>query len=427
MSVPRLSALSFALVLVTQYGTAATLTTIHTFAGGPGDGGRPVAGLVMGPGGVLYGTASEGGTGGIGTVFSLTPPATPGGAWTEAVIYNFTNTGGDGRNPQSTLAIDSKGVLYGTTPTGGLGTGGGVCTVGCGMAFSLTPPGSPGGAWTETILHDFGVHPGDGYLFSSGLVIGPHGALFGTTRGDAGRSPKGGTVFRLNPPATPGGAWTETILHSFAGPPGDGSYPNGVIAMNGALYGSTQNGGSANNGTVFRLSPPPVAGGAWTETILFNFSPADVNNPVFTLAAGAAGVLYGAAYDDAASTCLDCGAVFALAPPSSPGGAWVETDIYELATGGQRQPSGLLYGPGGALFVSSLYGGSNDNGMITELSPPSGAGGPWVETALYTFDSNLPAYGIQPMGNLITDASGNLYGVTGQSGLGYGTVFELTP
>ncbi len=83
---------------------------LWSFGGTSGDTSYPFFGVTMGSGGVLYGV----GTGGCGAIFSLTPPASPGGAWTEAVLYQF-ECAPDAAGPVSGLAIDSNGVLYGAT------------------------------------------------------------------------------------------------------------------------------------------------------------------------------------------------------------------------------------------------------------------------------------------------------------------------
>jgi hypothetical protein len=123
-------------------------------------------------GGVLYGTTNlggsvlcnAGGAFGCGTVFSLTPPASPSGAWTEAVLHNFAGGSTDGATPYRRVAIGEGGVLYGTTYTGGSGPciDPGSSIFGCGTVYSLSPPAAPGSAWTESVLHNFAGSHGDG-------------------------------------------------------------------------------------------------------------------------------------------------------------------------------------------------------------------------------------------------------------------------
>jgi uncharacterized repeat protein (TIGR03803 family) len=191
-----------------------TATVIHNF-GGP-DGCGSMAPLTVGPDGVLYGTTYYGGSGGLpcsypngigppsegcGTVFQLTPPEAPDGAWTETTIYNFTALNGDGAFPAAGLVMDENGVLYGTTTYGGSATSGSPCfyfgPTGCGTVFALTPPATPGGAWTETVLHSFTGQNGEGSVPMTGLTLNPTGSLFGTTStgGTAGK----GTVFAVKP------------------------------------------------------------------------------------------------------------------------------------------------------------------------------------------------------------------------------------
>jgi uncharacterized repeat protein (TIGR03803 family) len=165
-----------ALLLCSAYGMAQaqppSLTPIYNFTG-TGDGANPQSPVVVGEGGVLYGTTEFGGAHSAGTVFSMTPPASPGGAWTENVLYSF-QSGTDGAYPNSRLVIGRGGVLYGTTNGGGnyFGTARGNGTV-----FSLTPPASPGGQWTEAVIHIFGNTPNDGIVPTSGLALGPQGVV----------------------------------------------------------------------------------------------------------------------------------------------------------------------------------------------------------------------------------------------------------
>ncbi|HEY6765256.1 MAG TPA: choice-of-anchor tandem repeat GloVer-containing protein [Candidatus Sulfotelmatobacter sp.] len=210
-----------------------------------------MAPVVIGSGGVLYGTTARSNNGqGLGTVFSLTPPATQGGSWTETILHEFSGPPGDGEFPLAGLLIGKGGALYSTTFSGGNGTGG--C---CGTVFSLTAPISQGGSWTESILHNFTGSGGDGD-FPVDLVLGGGGVLYGTT--ELGGTSGQGTVFSLKPPASHTGSWTETVLYSFTGTSGDGSSPQAglVIDGTGLLYGTTVHGGSSSNdGIVFSLTP----------------------------------------------------------------------------------------------------------------------------------------------------------------------------
>ncbi len=105
--------------------------------------------------------------------------AVPTGAWgapAEAVLHTF-NGGSDGSYPNAGLIADGKGNLYGTTATGGTSYCGGG---GCGTVFKLTPPASAGGTWTETVLYAF-TGGSDGANPQAGLILDASGALYGTT------------------------------------------------------------------------------------------------------------------------------------------------------------------------------------------------------------------------------------------------------
>ncbi len=198
-----------------------TLTTLYSFT--PQRGGPPAAGVTIAAGGVLYGTTNGNG---IGTVFSLSPPTSPGGAWTEHALHVFGSKS-DGSNPGAGVTIGAGGVLYGTTQFGGTVPACGQEEPGCGTVFSVTPPASAGGAWTEAVIYSFSSSGTDGYYPGSNLVIGSGGVLYGTTsKGGTGFDALCGTVFSLTPPATSGGAWTEAVLYTFPGTGSDGCKPS---------------------------------------------------------------------------------------------------------------------------------------------------------------------------------------------------------
>jgi uncharacterized repeat protein (TIGR03803 family) len=246
-------------------------TTLYSFQNDLTDGNYPEAGLAADSSGALYGTTFLGGAGSgggydVGTVFKLTPPANPGGAWTEGVIFAFSGISGE--SPYCNLLIDQgTGTLYGTTVGGGL--------YGEGVVFSLTPPTQSGASWTETVLWNFGGTD-DGAGPYAGVIADAQGRLYGTTY--SGGKHHAGTVYRLSPPAQLGGVWSEHVLHSFAWCEGgtDGGSPfAGVVLDNmGHLYGTTMQGGFDNhsNGVAYMLTPPASGNGAWSETILHTFT-----------------------------------------------------------------------------------------------------------------------------------------------------------
>jgi len=404
------------------------LATLHSFTAPPNDGRAPEANMAIGSGGTLYSTTAFGGAHGKGSVFSLSPPASSGVPWTETVLYSFQGGTIDGQNPYDTgVALGNDGVIYGLAYSGG--------TSGRGIAYSLTPPVSPGGAWTESVLYNFGAPNYSSYNPESTPVIGSGGVVYGEAQGGATNH---GMIFSLTPPAVAGGAWTETPIYSFGGPPSDGSNPFGGLRFGagGVLYGTTEGGGDGCTGdgcgTVFSLAPPATPAGTWTETVLYNFKGYPVGYgyaPTGGVAIGSGGVLYGTTNLGGSGPCEGgaCGTVFSLTPPNSAGGPWQETILYSFTGGadGGYPWGGIAVGSGGVLYGTTQVGGSANKGVVFSLTPPGSAGAPWTETVLYNFTG---PHGNRPEASVVVGPGGILYGTTEWGGSsGDGTVFALKP
>jgi uncharacterized repeat protein (TIGR03803 family) len=400
---------------------------IYRFQGGS-DGYYPTGALLADKAGNLYGTTAEGGHAGTscdhglygcGTVFELTPPAQAGGPGAHTVLYAFKG-GSDGYDPGAALVADKNGNLYSTTAAGGTGNcveGG---ATGCGTIFELVQPTSPGGAWTHRVLYSFRGNPsgkgnGDGNL-PSGVVFDGAGNLYGTTDGGGfcytpfdGGPICFGTVFELAPPAHPGGAWTESVLHRF-GENGDSSPHGGVILdKSGNLYGTAYVGGAYGFGGVFGLRPPSVQGGAWTERTLYDFNNTDGGAPNGSLIFDSAGNLYGTTLMGGSA---NQGTVFELAPPTLPGGSWTETVLYSFQSSGDgNSPLGnVIFDKAGNLYGTTWEGGSypDEGGIVFQLAPPTAQGANWTETILHIFGTGDD--GKQPGAGLIYGLDGALYG-----------------
>ena len=304
-----------------------TKSTLYSF-NCDANGGHPEAGVVFDKIGNLYGTTTlDGGAGngdcsasygGCGVIFELSPPSRVGANWSETVLYDFQG-GTDGSYPASALVFDGNGNLYGVTPAGGSENCG--YDTGCGTVFELSPPSSHGGPWTESILHSFSSDPDDGYLPRSGMVFGNSGDLYGVT--EAGGPNNYGTVFQLAPPVAPGGTWTETVIFGFGPTDGAGEGPFGTPAVgsNGTIYGTTEFGGTLEEGSAFQLAPPAAPGGPWVETTLTTFT--NHAYPLAGLTLGHDGWLYGGTLGALGSRdcatgvhgqIIDCGELFRILP-----------------------------------------------------------------------------------------------------------------
>ncbi|MGO9486228.1 MAG: choice-of-anchor tandem repeat GloVer-containing protein [Rhodomicrobium sp.] len=401
----------------------ATETALYTFTGP--SGAYPQASLTADTKGNLYGTTSVGGSGGgafgFGVVFMLTPPASAAGAWTETVLYNFAE-GTDGGQPHGNVIFDAQGSLYGTATCGGLGNG----NLGYGVVYKLTPPASGSGPWTETVLHSFGRQP-DGAFPSGGLIFDAYGSLYGTTAGGGAKGE--GTVFKLKPPTTGMGPWTETILHNFEGK-GNGAQPNGnlIFDAKGALYGTTTAGGNTVNrrsyGTVFKLTPPSPRGpGPWTETVLHKFASPDGAYPSGSLIFDAHGALYGATYSGSVGS---GSTVFKLSPPAAALGKWTEEILSDFEDSNPAEAAGsVIFDTQGNLYGVANWGGSNSAGAVYSLTPPASGKGTWTLGVLYNFDCQSSS-GCYPNSSLISPVNGTLYGTAYQGGpANEGAVFQL--
>ncbi len=373
--------------------------------------------------GNLYGTAFGGGANNGGAVYELTPPPGGSGPWTETLLYSFCQLSGcpDGQNPAAGLIFDSNGNLYGTTRNGGNSNQGGV-------VFELSPPAGGHGPWTEKILYSFCSNGqcSDGKSPLAGLIFDSHGNLYGNTN-EGGAHGAAGAVFELSPAG--GGTWTESVLYSFCGASGctDGESPVAGLIFDSAgnLYGTTSGGGAHGGGEVFELSP--AGGGRWTFNLLYSFCSAsnctDGESPV-------AGVIFDSSQTNLYGTAPGGGAnaygvAFELSPAG--GGTWTESVLQNFCpapcSNGSYPQGGLIFDSRGNLFGTTYDGGSNDQGVVFELSPSGG--GHWTETEIHTF-TGVPD-GAFPSSSLIFDSQGNLYGTAGAGAHGAGAVYELSP
>ena len=412
-----------ALLLLLAAGASAahsqTFQVLHNF--NAGTGANPTAGLAIDRAGNLYGTAPRGGgtwyitqcqlliPGGCGVVFKL---ARHGSGWVYSMLYAFAST--DGGYPFSGVTVGPNGSVYGATGLGGN------CSYyyGCGVIFNVHPgpsfPVSVTAPWSEDILYDF-YGEDDGGPYSRAVIFGSDGALYGTTPGGHNGN---GNIYQL---ARSGSSWTESVLYTFSSNVRDGKAPTALTFDSmGNLYGATNQGGNYDCrpfngcGTVYQLTQ---SNGVWTKTILHVFNEAAEGGGPAAVIVDPEGNIYGGTNGDEANG----GIVYELSPA---GGAWRATILYQF-------PGYNGWGPYGALTLDAagnLYGttyghGPSNYGTIFKLTH---SGGGWTFTDLYDFQGLDD--GCYPEGNVVLDASGNLYGTTSDCGqAGNGTIWEVTP
>jgi uncharacterized repeat protein (TIGR03803 family) len=379
-------------------------------------------------------------------------------AQTETVLYNFCSQQNcaDGTQPYASLIRDKEGNLYGTALFGG--------AYHWGTVFMVSPTG------TETVLYSFcsQANCADGSEPNSGLIADEKGNLYGVTA-DGGSSNLG-TVYKLSPAKA--GAWTETVLYSFAGGSGDGLSPGGNLIRDesGNFYGATPSGGAFDEGTVFKLTPTGSEsifhsfgshygdgavpsggliidkegnlygttgqGGAHgqgtafkisstgVETVLYSFCSqsncTDGASPSAGLLMGGNGDLYGTTfYGGGSDTCGDggCGTVFRITAKGE------ERMLFAFTFSDGDNPAAALITYKGDLYGNTINGGLHGYGTVFKVNLAG------EQTVLYSFCSEQNCTdGGSPQGALIVDASGNLYGTTPSGGLySNGTVYKVTP
>jgi uncharacterized repeat protein (TIGR03803 family) len=376
----------------------------------------------------------------------------------EQVLYNFSG-GNDGGDAATALLSDSRGNLYGTTVVGG--------AYACGTIFKLKPQASP--PWPETVLYSFTCY-GDGKNPYGGVNFDPHGNLDGATVSGGAGSCSGdgcGLVFSLTPTTervlhsftggsdgfgpggrvvfdsagnmygtTPDGGtysegtiyelarsrsrWRESVIHAFTGGKdgGVGSLGDLLLDASGNIYGVTEVGGAHGAGTAFKLSR--IAKKRWRLTTLYAFKGTpDAASPYGGLIADASGNLYGTTYYGGAS---GLGSVFKLALGGK--GRYRERVLYSFKGGsdGSSSTSTLAFGKPGVLYgTASAGGGTCGCGTIFEVDARSGN-----EQTLHRFGNGTD--GAYPYYGLTADGNGNFVGTTVAGGsFGQGTVFEFKP
>ena len=327
-----------------------------------------------------------------------------------SVLHYFTG-GTDGASPYAAVTVARAGVLYGTAESGG--------AHGVGTVFKLTQVNSN---WVFSPLYEFTGVSGGSFPYG-GVVVGPNGALYGTTFGGSVNGPYG-TVFELTPPPTFCRSitcyWNENVLHTYTGPDGSGPQTeNLVFDSSGNIYGTTGGGGLYNSGTAFQLTPS--GGGGYTESILHSFgNGTDGRDPLAGIVFDTAGNIYGTTERGGTGSPQDChgscGTVYQLMPSN---GGWVENILVNFdVTNGQTPYGNLIIDSSGDLYGTTASGGQNGGGIVFKLAP---SGGGFTYSVLYSFGS------CGSRGGLAMDAAGNFFGVCNAGGAFQdGWIFELT-
>jgi uncharacterized repeat protein (TIGR03803 family) len=223
---------------LTPSGSGYAFSVVYTFTGGT-DGGMPAGGLMQATDGSLYGTTFWGGnpTTSAGTIYRL---GLAGSTATHTVLHALDGTA-EGSRPQAVLTQGTDGRLYGTA------SGGGDSST-TNTIWSVSPT-----ATTDDFRLVYTLNgTTDGQFPFSQLVQASDGSFYGTTSAGGDASANAGTLYKLTVTSTTA---TYTVLHALDGTTdGSNAYGGLVVAPDGHFYGMTTNGGgSANAGTLFRF------------------------------------------------------------------------------------------------------------------------------------------------------------------------------
>ena len=356
------------------------LPTLYTFLDLGGE--APQAGVIQGTDGNLYGTTSQGGDDGLGTIYRIDPTGQ-----NLATLHSFH--GVDGANPLAALVQASDGGLYGTTRAGG--------TSDNGTIFKIEMDGTG-----FTTLHSFAGS--DGAEPVAGLIQGSDGFLYGDTqKGGGGR----GTIFKID---TEGAALVT--LHSFGDPTG-GENPTGVLvqAPDGNLYGTTAFGGAHGFGTIFRID---INGNSFVTLHSFDYNN-DGGTPRSGLTLGTDGNLYGTAVQGGSG---GYGTLF----KTDASGATL-TVLHSFShIDGSGPYAGLFQGTDGRLYGTTTHAGARGRGIVFRIDTD---GRSFTTLHSFPFPSESED-GLAPLGTLIQGTDGAFYGTAAIGGIAQrGVVFRL--
>ena len=351
-------------------------------------GATPSGNLILGRDGVFYG-ATIGNLDDLGTLFRVNADGTG-----YRLLHQFTPPI-FASDLLITLIEGGDGALYGTTSSGGANN--------YGTVFKLNKDGS-----AFAILHEFNW---DARSPWAELLEASDGVLYGTTSQSEGDYAPG-TIFALNKDGS-----GFRVLRQFMGlPSNDAARPLGALleGADGMLYGTSQVGGTNNNGSVFKLNKD---GTGYQLLHSFVGPGGDALEPYAGLVASPDGTLYGTTYYGGTNAWPGYGTVFAVNPD---GTNYRILHSFAWNGDGQLPQTSLCFGADGALCGVTPYGGSNNRGIVFRIET-SGTG----YALFYSFGPDTRG-GFRPNSRLIPGPDGAFYGTTSQGGLGgLGTVFRL--
>lgn len=378
-------------------------TSVVEFSGTVGfaKGSFPQAALVKDASGRMWGTTSMGGAGGHGTIFHINPTNL---AFT--TVLAFTGNAGinRGRNVLAPLVFDGTGTMWGTTAEGGSG--------GHGTLFSVNT-----GTSALATLVDFtgiaGAFPGS--RAAAALVPGLPGTWWGTT--SSGGAEGHGTIFRYT---VPGGAFLSAAAFTGTGGSVPGRIPASALASDGQgnFLGTTNAGGAEDFGTIYKVNSATLTFTA-LRAFTGNGGAVPGSMPQAGLASDGAGYFWGVTVGGGRATQGTIYKVHATTGTYAGVGDFLRTPGRMPAS---NPRAGLTPGPDGLLWGSSERGGISNFGMLFTVNPGSGL----MQRVLDFTGMDGPAKGSSPSAALVSDGGDFLWGVTAAGGSSnFGTLFKI--
>jgi uncharacterized repeat protein (TIGR03803 family) len=405
----------------TGYGTvfqmtpAGALTTLVSFNGA--NGAVPYAGLTLGNDGNLYGTSEEGGSSAGGTIFRITidprllfQPVSRtnlfgttaffsvGAQGTAPLSYRWRK---NGTNLSDTATISGSATSSLTLSNVFFSDAGSYQVVVSNLSGSVTSavavltvvPPPPFQLQTAAAFNSVGTGPINP---QSALIVGPDGALYGTSY--SGGASSYGTVFRY----AADGTLSNLVSFKYT----NGAYPSAPLTLgsDGNFYGTTTGGGSNGYGTVFKLLPNG------TLNTLLTFNQTNGNNPDSRLVQGPDAKFYGTTLYGSTN---GYGNVFRVSTNG------ILENLFSFSSTNGYNPNGVIFGANSNLYGSTQNGGPSGYGTLFRLTTNG------ILTTLYAFD--YTTNGGYPYGSLALGSDGYFYGTANVGGSnGYGTVFRLS-
>ncbi|MBK9760687.1 MAG: hypothetical protein IPO90_12110 [Flavobacteriales bacterium] len=418
-------------------GAYTVLVNFSTSTSAPAIGARPYRGLMQAANGKLYGTCSQGGVNNVGTLFEYVI----GGALTKRVDFDALSTAASkGSTPRCRLMQASNGLIYGVTQLGGVNNRGVLYQFNTSTnvftkrfdftAFPSLTGGQPFGGLTApasgTLL--YGITQSGGanvggviYSFNTAnnaytavydftqatgrfplgeMVLAPNGSLYGTTT--AGGTNNLGVIFSYDPVTD-----TYTNRFNLTSVSGSSPFARMILGSNGLLYGTADQGGLSNAGTIFSFNTTTNA-----LSVVYNLSDGGFSDPWAGVIEDPAGTLVGVANDGGTG---NEGALFKVLLSSG-----VDTELVPFGFSNGSTPKGrLLKASNGLFYGLTSTGGTENTGILFSFDPVT-------STFVRLVNFTNATFGTFPLGTLV-ESGGKLYGLCSGGGTANGgTLFEYT-